>query len=49
MGMKIEDQRIIVYGCGKMGGALIKGWLASGLQEKNICVVEPNPPDWITD
>ena len=49
MGMKIEDQRIIVYGCGKMGGALIRGWLASGLQEKNFCVVEPDPPDWLTD
>ena len=45
---RIEDKKIILYGCGKMGGALLKGWLESGLKKKNFCVVEPKPSEWLT-
>ena len=31
---------ILLVGAGRMGGALLKGWLAKGLRPK---VVEPNP------
>lgn len=33
-------QRILIVGAGRMGGALLKGWLAQGLSPD---VVEPNP------
>jgi pyrroline-5-carboxylate reductase len=33
-------QRILLVGAGRMGGALLKGWLASGLSPE---VIEPNP------
>ena len=33
---------LILVGCGKMGGALIAGWLARGVDPKALIVVEPN-------
>ncbi|WP_201400510.1 pyrroline-5-carboxylate reductase [Kaistia sp. 32K] len=35
---------IVLIGAGKMGGALLTGWLASGLDPKAVLVVDPNPP-----
>ena len=32
---------ILLAGAGKMGGALLEGWLALGLAPKNIVVIEP--------
>ncbi|MBN2752419.1 MAG: pyrroline-5-carboxylate reductase [Rhodospirillaceae bacterium] len=36
--------KILVIGCGKMGGALVSGWLATGCPETAICVVEAYAP-----
>jgi pyrroline-5-carboxylate reductase len=35
--------RMTLLGCGRMGFALLKGWLASGIPAENFQVVEPNP------
>ena len=35
---------IFLIGCGKMGKALVKGWLKSNLINK-IIIIEPNKPD----
>jgi len=35
--------RILLVGCGKMGGALVHGWLRQGIAAADIVVVEPNP------
>ena len=32
---------ILLVGCGKMGGALLKGWFAQGLSPVDIMIVEP--------
>ncbi|MFP6745817.1 MAG: pyrroline-5-carboxylate reductase [Alphaproteobacteria bacterium] len=32
---------VLLVGCGKMGGALLGGWIASGLQPDDVAVVEP--------
>jgi pyrroline-5-carboxylate reductase len=32
---------ILLVGCGKMGGALLQGWLARGLKAADVVVVEP--------
>jgi pyrroline-5-carboxylate reductase len=32
-------------GAGKMGGALLTGWLARGLNPKRLAVIEPHPSD----
>lgn len=33
---------MLLIGCGKMGGAMLKGWLAGGSAEDGVTVVEPN-------
>lgn len=42
--MTVPD--LLIYGCGKMGGAMLKGALAGGWPASSITVVEPYPsPD----
>ena len=38
---------LLLLGAGKMGGALLKGWLSNGLDPKKIYVFEPNPSHWL--
>ena len=39
---------IILAGAGKMGGAMLSGWLAQGLDAKRVGVIEPHPSDEIS-
>jgi pyrroline-5-carboxylate reductase len=39
---------IVLVGAGKMGGAILKGWLGLGLDPKKVVVVEPQPAPEIT-
>ena len=34
---------LVLIGAGKMGGALLDGWLRSGLDPAKVAVIEPNP------
>ena len=34
---------IVLAGAGKMGGAMLTGWLAGGLDAKRVVVIEPMP------
>jgi pyrroline-5-carboxylate reductase len=36
---------IVLAGAGKMGGAMLSGWLAQGLAAKSVVVIEPHPSD----
>lgn len=38
---------LVLLGCGKMGSALLAGWLASGLPAESVWVIEPQPSDWL--
>jgi pyrroline-5-carboxylate reductase len=38
---------IVLAGAGKMGGAMLSGWLARGLDTSRVAVIEPNPSDEI--
>ena len=38
---------IVLAGAGKMGGAMLSGWLAQGLDAKQVSVIEPHPSDEI--
>lgn len=40
-------QRIALVGCGRMGGAMLRGWAAQGL-DLHLTVFEPNPAPEIT-
>jgi pyrroline-5-carboxylate reductase len=37
----VADPKILLVGCGKMGGALLAGWLERGTPASNVYVVEP--------
>ena len=34
---------LVLVGAGKMGGAMLEGWLALGLAPKKVVVIEPQP------
>jgi pyrroline-5-carboxylate reductase len=38
---------IVLAGAGKMGGAMLSGWLAQGLDARNVAVIEPYPSEEI--
>jgi pyrroline-5-carboxylate reductase len=38
---------VVLAGAGKMGGALLTGWLAQGLDPAHVTVIEPHPSDEI--
>ncbi|HEY0235590.1 MAG TPA: pyrroline-5-carboxylate reductase [Afipia sp.] len=38
---------IVLAGAGKMGGAMLSGWIAQGVDPSKIVVVEPSPSDEI--
>lgn len=49
---KIElhtDGPLLLVGCGNMGGAMLRGWLARGLSADQIVVQEPNPSADLTE
>lgn len=40
--MGLSAARLLLVGCGKMGGALLRGWFAAGAQPGNVIAVEPS-------
>ncbi|MDM7969915.1 MAG: pyrroline-5-carboxylate reductase [Paracoccaceae bacterium] len=38
---------LVLLGCGKMGSAMLAGWLARGLSPKSVWVIDPHPSDWL--
>ena len=43
MALKLDGD-LILAGAGNMGGAMLAGWLAAGLDPKRIVVQDPSPP-----
>ncbi|WFE73876.1 pyrroline-5-carboxylate reductase [Roseinatronobacter sp. S2] len=44
---RINTHGMVLMGCGKMGSALLAGWLAQGVPATSVHVVEPHPSDWL--
>ncbi len=44
---EIARRGLVLLGCGKMGSALLEGWLADGLPPAAVRVIEPSPSDWL--
>src|ERR1700727_2235470 len=38
---------VVLAGAGKMGGAMLSGWLAQGLDASRVAVIEPQPSEEI--
>ena len=38
------DRPLILLGCGKMGSAMLEGWMEIGLDKKKIYIIEPHEP-----
>src|SRR5712691_1671470 len=41
--LKTFTGQLVLVGAGKMGGAMLQGWLARGLDPKKVAVLEPLP------
>lgn len=39
------DKPLLLLGCGKMGGAMLDGWLAQGMDPKAAVILDPHPSD----
>ncbi|MXX87718.1 MAG: pyrroline-5-carboxylate reductase [Boseongicola sp. SB0677_bin_26] len=42
---EIAHRGLVLLGCGKMGGALLKGWIGQGMDVSAVWVVDPAPSD----
>jgi len=39
----VASRGIVLVGCGKMGGALLSGWIEAGLPASSASIVDPYP------
>ncbi|MFC4667925.1 pyrroline-5-carboxylate reductase [Seohaeicola nanhaiensis] len=44
---EIAARGLVLLGCGKMGSAMLTGWLAQGLPPASVWVLDPHPSDWL--
>lgn len=44
---ELNRRGLVLVGCGRMGGAMLKGWLARGLDPAAVTVIDPKlAPEW---
>lgn len=43
----VATRGLVLLGCGKMGSAMLAGWLADGLPATSVWVQDPYPSDWV--
>jgi len=43
----VNARGLVLLGCGKMGSAMLQGWLAQGVQAGSVWVNDPLPSDWL--
>lgn len=43
----ISARGLVLLGCGKMGSAMLAGWLQGGLPATSVWVMDPHPSDWL--
>jgi len=44
----VAENGLVLLGCGKMGSAMLSGWLADGLPPDAVWISDPAPSDWLT-
>ncbi len=43
----VAENGLVLLGCGKMGSAMLSGWLEGGLPAGSVWVIDPQPSDWL--
>jgi pyrroline-5-carboxylate reductase len=43
----INENGLVLLGCGKMGSAMLQGWLADGMDPAAVTILDPFPSDWV--
>ncbi|KAF0676622.1 pyrroline-5-carboxylate reductase [Profundibacterium mesophilum] len=43
----LRTRGLVLVGCGKMGSAMLDGWLRSGFPASSVWVIDPKPGDWL--
>jgi pyrroline-5-carboxylate reductase len=43
----INTHGLVLLGCGKMGSAMLQGWLSRGVKPSAVTVLDPFPSDWL--
>lgn len=43
----VAARGLVLLGCGKMGSAMLAGWLDGGLTPASVWVLDPHPSDWV--
>ena len=43
----VNARGLVLLGCGKMGSAMLAGWLADGLSPASVHVIDPAPSEWL--
>ena len=43
----LSQRGLVLLGCGKMGSAMLAGWLSNGLNPASVYVVDPYPSEWV--
>ncbi len=43
----VNARGMVLLGCGKMGSAMLQGWLAQGVKAGSVWVNDPAPSDWL--
>ena len=43
----VASRGLVLLGCGKMGSAMLQGWMEGGLPPSSVWVIDPMPSDWV--
>jgi pyrroline-5-carboxylate reductase len=44
---EVSRRGLVLLGCGKMGSAMLQGWLGQGLGAGSVWVLDPHASDWL--